>query len=235
MSTPLLSVDRLHVKYGTVPAVRGVSLKVDAGEVVCILGPNGAGKSTLLRAVSGLVASSSGEVRLAGSVLDRRTAWSAASQGVAHVPQGRRCFPNLTVEENMILGAYHVEARQLKSRLQGLYEAFPVLEEKRRRPAAHLSGGQQQMLAIARALMSAPRVLMLDEPSLGLAPLIVKFLAPVLLEQAATHGTAVLLAEQTSSLAAICASRGYVMHGGVFTIDGSIHEIGDRLVAEYFG
>jgi branched-chain amino acid transport system ATP-binding protein len=235
MNQPLLAVNGLHVRYGSVPAVRGVSLEIAAGEIICILGPNGAGKSTLLRAISGLVAAWSGEVRFSGAALDRRNPWSAASNGVAHVPQGRRCFANLTVEENLILGAYQCESKQLSSRLRVTYETFPILRDKRRQMAGQLSGGQQQTLAIARALMSEPKVLMLDEPSLGLAPLVVRSLAPVLQQQAKANGMAILLAEQTTTLASICAPRGYVMHGGLFTLEGPTHEIGERLIAEYFG
>jgi branched-chain amino acid transport system ATP-binding protein len=232
---PLLRVDDVHVSYGRTPALRGVSFVVRAGELVSFLGPNGAGKTTLLRAISGLAPISQGFVELSGRDITKLNTWKTAQQGIAHVPQGRRCFVNLTVAENLALGARKARRAEIKDRVASVCKHFPMLAEKSRQLAGQLSGGQQQMLAVARALMSQPTVLLIDEPSLGLAPAVVKSLGPILTGLAGETGTAVILAEQNVGLASACTSTTYVLRGGVCVLSGPVEEIKPRLMSLYSG
>jgi branched-chain amino acid transport system ATP-binding protein len=220
----LLTVNDLHVFYGAARALDGISFKVAEGEVVAIIGSNGAGKSTTLKTVSGvseLLKSVSGEITFAGERIDRRPAHRIARMGMAHVPEGRRVFPISTVEENLLLGAHR--RRRLRAEvsadLDRVYERFPVLRERRSQPAGYLSGGEQQMLAIGRGLMAAPRFLLLDEPSLGLAPLLVSQVFGIIADLAA-EGTTILLVEQLAHQALRVADRAYVLEAGVLTGGG---------------
>lgn len=218
----MLRVAELSVFYGDLPAVRGLSFEVRDGEVVALIGPNGAGKTSTLKAIMGLVDSREGEVTFRGRSLRGKPPHRRVSQGIALVPEGRRIFPAMTVEENLELGGYastnHGET--LRERLNRVSALFPQLAERRRQPAGTLSGGEQQMLAIGRALMSAPKLLMLDEPSLGLAPLVVETLYEHL---RALHreGLTVLLVEQFAYGALEVADRGYVLERGVLVREGT--------------
>ena len=207
-----LEVDGLRVRYGAQEAVSGISFDVGAGEVVALLGANGAGKTTTLRAVSGLLRPSAGEVRLDGRRLDLLAAHDVVAAGVAHVPEGRRVFARMTVEENLELGGY-TDRRGMRSALDRVLALLPVLAERRAQLAGTLSGGEQQLLALGRALMSSPRVLLLDEPSTGLAPQAVEAVLAVVAARAA-EGTAVLLVEQDAGVALTLAARAYVLETG---------------------
>ena len=207
-----LEVEGLTVRYGAQEALRGVSLDVGPGEVVALLGANGAGKTTTLRAVSGLLRPAAGHVRLDGRRLDRLAAHEAVAAGMAHVPEGRRVFARMTVEENLELGAYTVR-KGAREALEAVLALLPVLGERRGQSAGTLSGGEQQLLALGRALMSSPRVLLLDEPSTGLAPQAVEAVLAVVAARAAA-GTAVLLVEQDAGVALSLASRAYVLETG---------------------
>jgi branched-chain amino acid transport system ATP-binding protein len=214
MNAPALELESLGVRYGAVTAVRDVSLRVDRGEIVGLIGPNGAGKSSTLHAIMGLVRPSGGDVRLNGRSLVGRRPEDIARSGVALVPEGRRIFPELTVEENLRLGAAALRGRHASGDgLRRVYDLFPVVAESRRRHAGALSGGQQQQLAIARALLAEPEVLLLDEPSLGLAPQVVD----AVFETLATirdQGLAVLLVEQRAQRTVALADRSHVLANG---------------------
>jgi branched-chain amino acid transport system ATP-binding protein len=214
MSTPALSVDGLWVRHGAVDAVRGLSLEVDRGEIVGLIGPNGAGKSSALHAIMGLVPPIAGDVTLAGESLVGRSPEDVARRGIALVPEGRRIFAELTVAENLRLGLAGRRARDgVDADLERVYELFPVVEEARERQAGTLSGGQQQQLAIARALVADPQVLLLDEPSLGLAPQIVDLVFAVL-EEIRDRGIAILLVEQRAQRTVSLADRSHVLTNG---------------------
>jgi branched-chain amino acid transport system ATP-binding protein len=230
-----LSVHALHVSYGVIPALRGVSIAVAKGTVTTVVGPNGAGKTTLLRSISGLEPCRSGEIRLQGEPVTGQKPWDLARKGIAHVPQGRRCFAGLTVDENLRIGAYRLSPTRAAEQSGLVYEAFPVLREKRDQPAGQLSGGQQQMVAVGRALMSAPEVLLLDEPALGLSPLLVQELAKMLAQVAERFRLAILLAEQNTRLALRSASYVYVLRSGEIVLEGSSAEVAPQMQAAYFG
>ncbi len=213
-SPPALELDALCVNYGSVPAVRDLSLTVGKGEIVGLIGPNGAGKSTTLHAIVGLVRARSGDIRLAGASIAGRKPEAIARAGVSLVPEGRRIFAELTVEENLRLGLVGRNGREgVAADIEWLEELFPVIVDARRRQAGTLSGGQQQQLAIARALVAAPDVLLLDEPSLGLAPAIVDVVFDVLLK-IRERGVTVLLVEQRAQRTVALADRSYVMTNG---------------------
>jgi branched-chain amino acid transport system ATP-binding protein len=215
MATPLLEIAGLRVKYGNVEAIHGIDLVVNQGEIVTILGANGAGKSTTLRAISGLVNPSGGEIRFDGRRADEIPAHQRVKLGIAHSPEGRRIFGTLTVRENLWLGAFtRVDGPGIAETARWIYGLFPVLEKRRDQLAGTLSGGEQQMLAIGRALMAKPRVLLLDEPSLGLAPLLVKAIFQTVREINQTTGVTVVLVEQNARAALKLAHRGYVMEVG---------------------
>jgi branched-chain amino acid transport system ATP-binding protein len=218
-----------------VPALRGIDLAIAAGEVVAVVGPNGAGKTTLLCAISGSVPVAAGTIAFNGADITGLPPWTIATQGIAHVPQGRRCFAALTVEENLILGGYRLAGNRQAAKLSEIYDMFPVLRTKRRDQAATLSGGQQQMLAIGRGLMSEPRLLLLDEPSLGLSPLLVQEMAQTLRRLADQVKVSIVLAEQNTRLALRVSSRAYVLQGGACVHQGASDEIAPNLHAAYLG
>jgi branched-chain amino acid transport system ATP-binding protein len=211
----LLTVDNLHVAYGAIAALHGVSLEIDRGEIVTLIGANGAGKTTLLRAISGLVRPTSGTILWQGQhELQGLRADSIVRVGVSHVPEGRQIFANMTVRENLNLGAFQRRDRPaIHTDLDRCYSLFPVLAERREQRAGTLSGGEQQMLAIGRALMARPQLLLLDEPSLGLAPLIVRKIFQIIREINA-EGTTIFLVEQNAHMALGVAHRGYVLQTG---------------------
>jgi len=231
---PLLAVDGLDVVYGRVPAIRGLSLEVAAGEIVGLIGPNGAGKSTTLHAIVGLVPPASGDVRLAGRSLRGRSPEQIARSGIALVPEGRRIFGGFSVEENLRLGLAARRGNGVAAPLDGVYELFPVLAEMRARPAGALSGGQQQQLAIGRALVAEPDVLLLDEPSLGLAPALVDLVFEAL-AAIRERGVTVLLVEQRAQRTVAFADRTYVLGNGELRMTLSPAEAGDtdRMIAAY--
>lgn len=219
----MIQVNALHVSIGSVRVLHGVSVQVRKGELVAVVGANGAGKTTLLRTLSGLLPASSGEVNFAGRNVDVMPAHHRARAGLVHVPQGRQVIPHLTVEENLLIGAEQLSARSRAERLLDLeveYERFAVLRARRHVLAGALSGGEQQMLAISRGLMMKPKLLMLDEPSLGLAPRIVELILNTL-RTLADQGVAVLLVEQAALGALKVADRGLVLRGGQCVLEGS--------------
>ncbi|MGI8809773.1 MAG: ABC transporter ATP-binding protein [Acidimicrobiales bacterium] len=216
----LLEVRDLHVAYGPIDAVRGISFDVDAGQVVALIGSNGAGKTTTLRTLSGLQRASAGEVRLDGDRIDRLPAHEIVARGVAHAPEGRRLFPRMTIRENLDLGAYRRRDTEVDADVAMVYDLFPILAERRGQAAGTLSGGEQQMLAIGRALMSRPRLLMLDEPSMGLSPLVMRTIFSTLAELKA-RGTTLLLVEQNAQAALGLADRGHVLETGRIVLSGT--------------
>lgn len=210
----LLEIDNLHVSYGRVEVLHGISLTVDEGEIVTLLGANGAGKSTTLLSISRLVLPTAGKIVFDGKDLGRYQSHEVVGLGIAQSPEGRRVFGTMTVEENLKLGAFLVDDKERKEHtLRWIYELFPRLLERRLQLAGTLSGGEQQMLAIGRALMAQPRLLLLDEPSLGLAPLLVKSIFQTI-RRIADNGVTVLLVEQNARAALRLASRGYVLEVG---------------------
>jgi branched-chain amino acid transport system ATP-binding protein len=224
VTTPLLELDDVHARYGPVETLHGVSLEVGAGEVVAVLGANGAGKTTTLRAVSGTVRRSGGQVRFAGKQL-RAMPEAVAKAGIAHVPEGRGTFTDLTVEENLRLGAYTRRDRQVRADIERVATWFPWLSERAGQRAGTLSGGEQQMLALARALMRRPRLVMLDEPSLGLAPMVVREIFRIVRELNAEEGLTVLVVEQDARIALEAAARAYVLEVGRVAVSGSAKEL----------
>jgi branched-chain amino acid transport system ATP-binding protein len=217
----LLEIEDLSVAYGAIEAVKGISLKVEQGQVVTLLGTNGAGKTTTLRAISGLLRPRAGEVRFDGKVLNGEAAHDVVKAGLAHSPEGRRIFPLMTVEENLELGAYsRGSASDVRKDIAAGYERFPRLEERRAQKAGTLSGGEQQMLAIARALMSRPRLLMLDEPSMGLSPIMMQLIFSTIRELKES-GTTILLVEQNAQAALGLADHGYVLETGRIVLEGT--------------
>jgi branched-chain amino acid transport system ATP-binding protein len=217
----MLTVESLVVAYGAVEALHGVDLTVAAGEIVTLLGANGAGKTTTLRAISGLVAPRSGRVTLDGEPIARVPAHRLVRRGMSHVPEGRRIFTGLSVRENLELGAYTVSGRaEVASRLERVLTLFPRLRERLAQAGGTLSGGEQQMLAIGRALMVKPRLLLLDEPSLGLAPLLVQEIFREIGRINREEGTAILLVEQNAAMALSIAARGYVLETGRVALSG---------------
>lgn len=209
-------------------ALRGISLEVKQGEIVCLLGANGAGKSTALRTVSGLLHPSRGEVLLDGQPIHRLSAEAIARRGISHVPEGRRIFPGLTVRENMILGTSSrsgVRREDMEADMVMLFEIFPDLGRLKHVRGWTLSGGQQQMLAIARGLMARPQILLMDEPSLGLAPILVQEVFRVIKEINATRGTMILLVEQNATMALVVSHRGYVMETGRIVLQGPAKDL----------
>ncbi|HLH93289.1 MAG TPA: ABC transporter ATP-binding protein [Xanthobacteraceae bacterium] len=233
----MLTLDGVGAAYGTVPAIDGVTIAVGEGEAVGLLGANGAGKSTTLRAISGLVRLTAGRITFAGRDVAALPPYRVAELGIAHVPEGRQVFPELTVQENLEIGAYVPRAKAERSRtLETVYGIFPVLAERRRQRAGTMSGGEQQMLAVGRGLMLKPRLLMLDEPSLGLAPV----MTDVTFEKIAEihrMGTAVLLVEQNVSRALTLVQHAYVLEGGKVIMHGTSADLaGNKQVqAAYLG
>jgi branched-chain amino acid transport system ATP-binding protein len=232
----LLSVDDLHITYGSVRALKGVSVYLNEGEIVSVLGANGAGKSTLLRAISGLLPVQKGKILFRGALLNGIPAFSIVHKGVSHSPEGRKVFSTLTVEENLNLGAYtrRAETEAVAQAKERVFQLFPLLEERRRQLAGTLSGGEQQMLAIGRALMSNPHVLLLDEPSLGLAPLLVKHIFNII-HEINGQGVSILLVEQNARKALNIAHRAYVLETGKIIVSGPAAELKrDRKIKEAY-
>ncbi len=219
---PILELRDVRSAYGRIEALKGISLAVNPGEIVTIIGANGAGKSTTLMTICGVVPPTAGEVRYDGEVISGRNPDLLPPRGLCQVPEGRRIFPRLTVEENLNMGAFfRKDQDQIARDMEHAFTLFPVLKERRRQRGGTLSGGEQQMLAIARALMSKPRLLLLDEPSLGLAPLIVKRIFEIVKQINQQDGVTILLVEQNANLALQLATRGYVMETGQVVLEDS--------------
>jgi len=236
-AVPLLEVSALVVRYGAVTAVRGVDLEVAEGEIVSIVGPNGAGKTSLLSAIAGIVPPAAGTVAFAGEALTGIALEDVVGRGLALVPEGRHIFASLTVIENLMLGAtIRTDADGVRTDIDRLFERFPILGQRRRQPAGQLSGGEQQQLAIALALLSRPRLLMLDEPSLGLAPAVIEQVY-ALLRSVREQGVTILLVEQNAERVFGISDRVHVMSGGEFGLSGSAADIRNdlRFDAAYFG
>ena len=234
---PLLAVSGLLVRFGAIAAVRGVNLQVAEGETAGIVGPNGAGKTSLLSAIAGIVPPVTGRVTFAGAPLTGIALEDVVARGVALVPEGRHIFAALTVRENLLLGAtVRRDARAVRTDIERAFAMFPILAERRHQPAGQLSGGEQQQLAIARALLSRPRLLMLDEPSLGLAPKIGEQIY-ALLHTIRGEGVTILLVEQNAERVCAVSDRVYVMNGGAFALSGNARDIANdpRFDAAYFG
>jgi branched-chain amino acid transport system ATP-binding protein len=231
MSEPLLAVNNLHTGYGVTEILRGVSLAVRPGEVVAVLGSNGTGKSTLNRTISGVMLSWRGTIRFAGVPIERKKPADIVAAGLIHVPEGRRIFPNMTVRENLDLGAYRRNRAHRRPSRDRVFGIFPRLAERRFQKAGTLSGGEQQMLAIGRGLMADPRLLILDEPSLGLSPLLVEELF-ALIRSIAAQGIALLLVEQNVVQSLDVAQRGYVLDNGRIVLEGSADAIGNDPVLQ---
>ena len=219
--TPLLELKNVETFYGPVMAIRGVSLEVRRGQIVTLLGANGAGKTTVLETISGTVEARKGSVRLEGEDLAGKEPDEIARSGVAHVPEGREIFPFLSVDENLRVGAYSRRDADIDQELDGVYSLFPALADRRTQQGGYLSGGQQQMLAIGRALMLRPNILLLDEPSLGLAPSLVAEIARVIAALNEDRGLTVLLVEQNAKMALDVAHFGYVLENGRVVMEGS--------------
>jgi branched-chain amino acid transport system ATP-binding protein len=221
----MLILSDLDVFYGDAQALWNVNMEVREGEIVTLLGSNGAGKTTTLNTISGLLRPRKGEIRLGDVRLDKIEPSSIVGYGIAHVPEGRRLFPNMTVMENLLVGAYNTSAwPQRQSTLPTVYEIFPILGERKKQLAGTLSGGEQQMVAIGRALMSKPTILMLDEPSLGLAPNIVEMIFQILVD-IIEKGTTILLNEQNAQIALQIAHRAYVMETGRISLEGEASDL----------
>jgi branched-chain amino acid transport system ATP-binding protein len=221
----MLEVKDLRVHYGTVEAVKGVSFRISEGTIVSLIGANGAGKTTSLRALTGLVKPSSGELRFENSSLTGLAPHQIVGLGIAHVPEGRRLFPKMTVLENLRMGAYlRTNRTDITSTLGMVYEHFPILRERGRQLAGSLSGGEQQMLAIARALMSRPKLLLLDEPSMGLSPIMTAEIGKII-QQINTLNVSIILVEQNAMLALRLAQYGYVLETGSLVMQGDAQEL----------
>ncbi|XAH23169.1 ABC transporter ATP-binding protein [Xylophilus sp. GW821-FHT01B05] len=236
--TPMLQIEGLEVRYGAIEALKGISLHVAAGEVVTIIGGNGAGKSTLMKAISGLEPAAAGRIVFEGEDITRLPGHLRVARGIAQSPEGRQVFADQSVRDNLVLGAYHRKASQaeIEADIHAQFNAFPRLRERQHQQSGTLSGGEQQMLAIARALMAKPKLLLLDEPSLGLAPLIVKEIFGIIrgLKQ---QGITLLLVEQMANQALAVAGRGYVLETGRITLQGSGPELrrDPKVRAAYLG
>jgi branched-chain amino acid transport system ATP-binding protein len=235
---PLLSLKNISVKYGSFAAIHDINIEVNKGEIVVLLGSNGAGKSTTFRTISGLSKPSEGELYLEGKSLNKVSADKIVQLGIGQCPEGRKLFPAMSVQENLRMGAYvHRRKKdEIKKSLEHVYELFPILRDKKDNAAGSLSGGQQQMLAIGRALMSKPKLMLLDEPSVGLAPLIVEQMFEVI-QQINREGTTILLAEQNANAALKIADKGYVFENGSIVLQGTSAELfaNDEVRKAYIG
>lgn len=221
---PILKVEDINVFYGSIHAIKGISFEVNQGEIVTLIGANGAGKSTTLNTISGLLHSKTGSISFMGESLAKVPAHKIVSKGLALVPEGRRVFLQMSVEENLEMGAYTQPGGGVAADLEKVYSQFPRLKERRRQVAGTLSGGEQQMLAMGRALMSKPSLLMLDEPSMGLAPILVEQIFDIVRELN-QHGTTILLVEQNANMALSVAHRGYVLETGKIVATGTGAEL----------
>jgi branched-chain amino acid transport system ATP-binding protein len=224
-SAPVLEIDDMHVYYGAIHALKGVSLQVNEGEIVTLIGANGAGKSTTLRAINGLNRPRKGSIRFQGREIAGATSHSIVKSGIAQSPEGRRLFPRMSVTENLEMGAFQrTDRANFRADMERVFELFPRLKERRSQKAGTLSGGEQQMCAIGRALMARPKLLLLDEPSMGLAPIFVERIFEIVVE-INKQGTPVLLVEQNALMALEVAQRGYVMETGRIALQGSAGEL----------
>ena len=232
----ILKVDNLNVYYGAIHAIKGISFEVNEGEVVTLIGANGAGKSTTLQTISGLLHSRTGSIEFCGENISHLPSYKIVEKGLAQVPEGRRIFLQMTVQENLEMGAYTQNNSGVDADLDAVYERFPRLRERRRQIAGTLSGGEQQMLAIGRALMSHPKLLMLDEPSMGLAPILVEQIFDIIRELH-KYGTTILLVEQNAQMALSVADRAYVLETGKITLSGTGAELAasDAVRKAYLG
>lgn len=224
MAEPMLSVYNANVWYGAIHAIKNVSFEVNEDEIVALIGANGAGKSTTLKTVSGLLRSKTGSIKFQGEDIAHTAGDKLVAKGLAQVPEGRRVFLEMSVEENLEMGAYTQPKSTIAPGLERVYEQFPRLKERRRQVAGTLSGGEQQMLAMGRALMSNPKLLMLDEPSMGLAPILIEQIFQII-EELHKAGTTILLVEQNAQMALSIATRGYVMETGNITLSGTGQEL----------
>ena len=231
----MLNVSDIHVYYGAIHAVKGVSFEVNDGEVVALIGANGAGKSTILKTVSGLMHPRSGSIQFMGQDITHANAYKLVQHGLAHVPEGRRIFLQMTVQENLEMGAY-TQKELSREDLDMVYQQFPRLKERRKQTAGTLSGGEQQMLAMGRALMSHPKLMMLDEPSMGLAPILVEQIFDII-KELHKAGTTILLVEQNASMALEVADRAYVLETGRIAMSGTGAELAssDDIRKAYLG
>jgi branched-chain amino acid transport system ATP-binding protein len=221
----MLNVNGIDVFYGNIQALKGVSLEINEGEIVTLIGANGAGKSTLLKTLSGLLKPKSGSIEYLGNSISGKAPQSIVKVGISHVPEGRRVFANMSVEENLELGAYlRKDKAGIRKDIQSVYELFPRLQERRKQLSGTLSGGEQQMLAMGRAIMAKPKLLLLDEPSMGLAPLMVKTIFQII-EKINQDGTTILLVEQNANMALSVADRAYVIETGRVVISGTAAEL----------
>ena len=232
----MLKVNDINVYYGSIHAIKDVSFEVNDGEIVTLIGANGAGKSTILQTVSGLLRSKTGSVEFENNDLSAVPAHKIVAQGLAHVPEGRRIFLQMTVEDNLIMGAYTRPNSEIDESIANVYAHFPRLKERRKQIAGTLSGGEQQMLAMGRAMMSKPKLLMLDEPSMGLAPILVDQIFEIIKELHAA-GTTILLVEQNATKALQIADRAYVLENGKITLSGTGAELAqsDEVRKAYLG
>jgi branched-chain amino acid transport system ATP-binding protein len=233
----LLKVNDINVYYGNIQALKGVSLEVNEGEIVTLIGANGAGKSTLLKTLSGLLKPKTGSIEYLGNLISGKQPQSIVKAGISHVPEGRRVFANMSVEENLELGAYlRKDKKEIRQDIEKVYELFPRLLERRKQLSGTLSGGEQQMLAMGRAIMAKPKLLLLDEPSMGLAPLMVKNIFQII-EQINAEGTTILLVEQNANMALSIANRAYVIETGRVVVSGSAAELqsSEQIKQAYLG
>ena len=225
MAEPMLKIDNIDVYYGAIHALKGISLEVKEGEIVTLIGANGAGKSTTLRTISGLLKPKTGSITFLGQNIEGVRAHEIVKKGISQVPEGRRVFAEMTVMENLDLGAFvRKDKAGIQQDLKHVFELFPRLEERKNQSAGTLSGGEQQMLAMGRALMSRPKLLLLDEPSMGLAPLLIKEIFNIIVD-INKSGTTVLLVEQNANMALSIANRAYVLETGRITLSGSAQEL----------
>ena len=233
----MLSIKDLQVYYGAINAIKGISFDVEQGEIIALIGANGAGKTTILHTITGLVQAKHGSIMFGGKDLTKTPAHRIVSMGMAHVPEGRRVFAQLSVYENLMLGAYtRRDKAEISESLENVFKRFPRLQERRTQAAGTLSGGEQQMLAMGRALMSHPKLLMLDEPSMGLAPILVEQIFDII-RQLHKNGTTILLVEQNAQMALSVADRAYVLETGKITLSGTGKELAesDEVRKAYLG
>ena len=221
----MLEIKNLEVYYGMIQAIKGISFEVNEGEVIALIGANGAGKTTILHTISGLIAPKKGSITFEGQEITKIPAHKIVENGLAQVPEGRRVFPSLSVLQNLKLGAYtRKDKKEIDDTLKMIYERFPRLEERKNQPAGTLSGGEQQMLAMGRALMSKPRIILMDEPSMGLSPIFVNEIFDII-KQVSASGTTVLLVEQNAKKALSIADRGYVLETGKIVKEGQASDL----------
>ncbi|HWP21450.1 MAG TPA: ABC transporter ATP-binding protein [Candidatus Cryosericum sp.] len=232
----MLNVQNINVYYGNIHAIKDVSFSVETGEIVSLIGANGAGKSTILKTVSGLLRTKTGDVTFEGKSIKSVAPHKIVSRGIAHVPEGRRVFLQMSVEENLEMGAFTAQRSTIEGSLENVYARFPRLKERRRQVAGTLSGGEQQMLAMGRGLMSRPKLMMLDEPSMGLAPILVEQIFEII-QELNKAGTTILLVEQNAQMALSIATRGYVLETGKIVLAASADEllVNDNVRKAYLG